>query len=178
MASSESFKLCVVEHDGTIESPFSCAEVSYLYDNKTEEVWIKGYIVGYIDGNSATGFNPDVPRDTIQTEIVIADSEDETEITNCVAVQLPTGAVREALDLFTNPGNFSKVVWLQGKLQKYFGMAGMKSTSAFSFDGVTGINNVANDNKRRNVIYNLNGQRLETLQKGINIINGKKVFVK
>ena len=54
----------------------------------------------------------------------------------------------------------------------------MKSTSAFSFDGVTGINNVANDNKRRNVIYNLNGQRLETLQKGINIINGKKVFVK
>lgn len=178
LASSESFKLCVVEHDGTIESPFSCAEVSYLYDNKTEEVWIKGYIVGYIDGNSAAGFTPDVPRDTIQTEIVIADSEDETEIANCVAVQLPTGAVREALDLFTNPGNFGKVVWLQGKLQKYFGMAGMKSTSAFSFDGVTGINNVANDNKRRNVIYNLNGQRLETLQKGINIINGKKVFVK
>lgn len=178
LASSESFKLCVVEHDGTIESPFSCAEVSYLYDNKTEEVWIKGYIVGYIDGNSAAGFNPDVPRDTIQTEIVIADSEDETEIANCVAVQLPTGAVREALDLFTNPDNFGKVVWLQGKLQKYFGMAGMKSTSAFSFDGVTGINNVANDNKRRNVIYNLNGQRLETLQKGINIINGKKVFVK
>ena len=27
-------------------------------------------------------------------------------------------------------------------------------------------------------IYNLNGQRLETMQKGINIINGKKILVK
>jgi hypothetical protein len=28
------------------------------------------------------------------------------------------------------------------------------------------------------VIYNLSGQRLNSLQKGINIVNGKKVLVK
>lgn len=178
LASSESFKLAVVEHDGTMESPYNCAEVACLYDNNTEVVWIKGYIVGYINGTSNSGFDPDVPRDTVQTEIVIADTEDETEITKCVAVQLPTGFIREALDLYTNPSNIGKVVWLQGKMQKYFGMAGLKSTAAYSFDGTTGINNVAIDNKRNNIIYNLNGQRIERLQKGINIINGKKIVVK
>jgi hypothetical protein len=28
------------------------------------------------------------------------------------------------------------------------------------------------------VIYNLNGQRIEKAQKGINIVNGKKVIIK
>ena len=35
---------------------------------------------------------------------------------------------------------------------------------------VTGIENA--------VIYNLNGQRVEKAQKGINIVNGKKVIIK
>lgn len=36
------------------------------------------------------------------------------------------------------------------------------------------------DHQERNVegIFNLNGQRLDAPQKGINIINGKKVFMK
>ena len=30
----------------------------------------------------------------------------------------------------------------------------------------------------RSIIYNLQGQRLHSLQKGLNIVNGQKVFVK
>ena len=50
------------------------------------------------------------------------------------------------------------------------------------FDGTeetTGINNLTPAISEGNgAIYNLAGQRMETLQKGINIVNGKKVIIK
>ena len=43
----------------------------------------------------------------------------------------------------------------------------------------TGIEEVRNKKSEgRSVIYNLQGQRLHSLQKGLNIVNGQKVFVK
>lgn len=44
-------------------------------------------------------------------------------------------------------------------------------------DGTTGISNIT-DNEKPQVIYNINGQRITTPQKGINIINGRKVIIK
>lgn len=44
-------------------------------------------------------------------------------------------------------------------------------------DAATAIQNV-NNTSSSSAIYNLNGQRLSQLQKGINIVNGKKLFVK
>jgi hypothetical protein len=51
---------------------------------------------------------------------------------------------------------------------------------AFNFDGtiVDGIEAVEILNKLSGNIYNLNGQKLQKAQKGVNIINGKKVLVK
>ena len=45
---------------------------------------------------------------------------------------------------------------------------------SLSINGV----NVKDDNGSDNNVYNLRGQRLSTPQKGLNIINGKKVVVK
>jgi hypothetical protein len=43
----------------------------------------------------------------------------------------------------------------------------------------TGIEEVRNKKSEgRSIIYNLQGQRLSTLQRGLNIINGQKVFVR
>ena len=39
-----------------------------------------------------------------------------------------------------------------------------------------GSNPNQNENQNEKVIYNLSGQRLQKLQKGINIVNGKKVI--
>lgn len=47
----------------------------------------------------------------------------------------------------------------------------------FNFDEATGINEV-NATSNNGVIYNLQGVRQNQLQKGINIVNGKKVLVK
>ena len=42
----------------------------------------------------------------------------------------------------------------------------------------TGIEVIYNKVEAKSVIYNLQGQRLSSLQKGLNIVNGKKVYVK
>ena len=42
----------------------------------------------------------------------------------------------------------------------------------------TGIEVIYNKVETKSVIYNLQGQRLSSLQKGLNIVNGKKVYVK
>ncbi len=58
--------------------------------------------------------------------------------------------------------------------------AGVKELN-INFNGgeANGIRTIiSNDNAKTNAIYNLNGQRLNSLQKGLNIVNGKKVYVK
>ena len=45
----------------------------------------------------------------------------------------------------------------------------------FAEEGATGIANV-NVNDNQAVIYNMAGQRISKLQKGINIVNGKKIM--
>lgn len=58
--------------------------------------------------------------------------------------------------------------------------AGVKELN-INFNGgeANGIRTIiSNDNAKTNAIYNLNGQRLNSLQKGLNIVNGKKVYIR
>ena len=48
--------------------------------------------------------------------------------------------------------------------------------AAFDPDGIKGV--TADHSKQSTEIYNLSGQRLSKMQKGINIVNGKKIMVK
>lgn len=58
---------------------------------------------------------------------------------------------------------------------------GSSEVTAFNMifdDDATGMESLINlNNYQNNKIYNLSGQRLQKLQKGINIVNGKKMFV-
>ena len=47
-------------------------------------------------------------------------------------MQLPAGAVRDALNLQANPDNLGKKVKLSGTLEKYFGLPGLKSVSQYT----------------------------------------------
>ena len=54
---------------------------------------------------------------------------------------------------------------------------------AFYFDGddatsIKDLNDLNDSNDSKGLIYNLAGQRLQKMQKGINIVNGKKILVK
>ena len=53
-----------------------------------------------------------------------------------------------------------------------------KNYIAFDFGGADGIVEMTSDELQLTNVYNLAGQRLQKLQKGVNIVNGKKVLVK
>lgn len=109
----------------TKEAPLTVAQAQSGSGNN----YVKGYIVGYVDGASlAEGSVFGIPS-SAQTEVLIADSPDETDPANVLPVQLPVGDVRTALELSANPGNLKKEVLLYGSLETYFGTTGMKSTS-------------------------------------------------
>ena len=65
-------------------------------------------------------------------------------------------------------------VIMYGKLVDYNGTKEIKDCYVYSFPSSDGIQNVTTTQNA--VIYNLQGIRLQKLQKGINIVNGKKVI--
>ena len=115
---------------------YTVAEALAAYTGEKKPAIVKGYIVGSIDDKSIDDANFS-GNAVLKTNLLIADNADETDITKCLAVQLPSGAVRDALNLVDNPGNYKKFVTLTGSLEKYFGVAGLKSVSKYVIDGVT-----------------------------------------
>ena len=98
---------------------------------------ITGYIVGAVNGTSFGDGGENCKFDVSEIEnpanILIADNADETDYTKCLVVQVPSGDIRTALNLVDNPGNLKKKVVLTATLETYFGVAGLKSTSAYKF---------------------------------------------
>ena len=118
--------------DGTEAAPFNCAAV--IGGATGTDKWVKGYIVGWVDGmtlSEGAKFNNEA---TTNTNFLIADNAEETNVANCVPVQLPTD-IRNSLGLQAKPGNYKKEVMLKGSLEKYFGTAGLKSVTEFKIDG-------------------------------------------
>lgn len=67
-------------------------------------------------------------------------------------------------------------VIVYGNLVDYKGTKEMTGSSIYSLNGVTtGISNIKAQTITDGVIYNLAGQRVNKLSKGINIVNGKKI---
>ena len=53
---------------------------------------------------------------------------------------------------------------------------GVKYFIGFEEDDPTGITGITGNNDSKGFIYNVAGQRLEKMQKGVNILNGKKIL--
>ena len=137
---------------------------------------VTGYIVGAMN---STGYVPEFGTTTVNTNILLSDNADETDIANCIIVQLPKGDIRSALNLVDNAGNYKKQVKITGSIEKYFQSAGLKNPTAYEFTGVTGIENVKGENGEVKTIYDLQGRKVETITKGgIYIVGGHKVLVK
>ncbi|MBO4590203.1 MAG: choice-of-anchor J domain-containing protein [Bacteroidaceae bacterium] len=124
------------EGNGSKESPYNVAYVLSA-NNPGTEAWVKGYIVGTIPGKSSSDavFGTE---NASNTNIIIADAANCTDVSLCVPVQLPQGAVRDDLNLQQHPENLGKTVFLKGSLEKYFGLPGLKSVSEYSFEGGSG----------------------------------------
>lgn len=125
-----------VEGDGTKEKPYSVTQVLGLGNPGTVS-YVTGYIVGWVDGASISeGAHFEVPS-TSASNVLIAATPDETSYSKCVAVQLVYNTeIRNKMNLKDNPGNLHKKVVIQGALQAYFGVPGVKApTDDFTIDG-------------------------------------------
>jgi hypothetical protein len=125
----------LAEGDGTQAKPYTVAQAK-IKQGETAK-WVSGYIVGYVTAStyiftfSATG--------AVATNMLIADSPTENAEANCVTVQLPAGAIRDALNLSANAANLGKKVSVKGDLTAYINVPGVKTLTAYTLEGETPV---------------------------------------
>ena len=122
--------------DSTIDKPFSVADV-ISKQSETPIAYAVGYIVAGIKNDTkitTISSAEDVlfggtGQDVKNTVVLIADSKGETDYTKCVAVNLPTGDLRTAVNLQDNPENVGKKLTIKGKFRTYFGIGGLRDVN-------------------------------------------------
>lgn len=121
------------DQNGTKDAPYTVDQVIGM-GNPGTKAWVKGYIVGYYDyaNNSSLVNGTDGAADT---NVAIAQTPDETDKSKTVAVQLPSGDIREAVNLKAHPENLGKELALCGDLTAYFGLPGVKNATEAMLDG-------------------------------------------
>lgn len=126
--------------DGSETSPYNPTQVVGFGTSANEaNKWVKGYIVGYVDGTSQNYADENntffkAPA-TVATNVLIATTPDEKNWKNCCVVNLPTGEIRKAINLLDNPSNLGKVVSVYGTIRKYFAMPGVRDLTKYILDG-------------------------------------------
>ena len=130
-------EVTVPDGDGSQDSPYNVTQIiAKGADNSETGVWVKGYIVGSVPDKYWSGAEFGVSATSSETNLVLAPTADCNDINKCIPIQLPA-AIRGALNLKANPGNLGRLISLKGNAVKFFGVAGLKETSEYVFDGDT-----------------------------------------
>lgn len=95
------------------------------------DVWVCGYIVGGDLTSASASFEP--PFES-RSNIIIGPRSTTVDKNACLSVQLPSGEVREALNLVDNPSLLGKRVCIKGDIvNAYYGIPGMKNTDEYQY---------------------------------------------
>ena len=125
---------------GTYDNPYTVTDVLTMANSILGNYYVKAYIVGQVNGMNMDALQLSAPWGTSEgktynTNIVIAASADETNAAMMIPVQLPNGTLRNGLNLPENPDVYGKEILIYGSLEKYFGVAGIKSPTYAVVDG-------------------------------------------
>ena len=127
--------------------------------------------------NEAPATRADV--EVSNTNLLIAVNVEETNVENCIPVQLPAGDVRSSLNLRDHPELAYAEVELYGDVEKYFGVAGFKGVKAYEIIGGNAVRGINADTTTDAAIYTIDGRRVSAASRpGLYIIGGRKVAVK
>lgn len=167
---------------GGENNPYTVEEIMAFDPDNAEslpatKVWVKGYIAGCVNTEKGNELST---GDAVASNLALSSTG---VVTSVIPVQLPTGAVRTALNVADNAGNVGKEVLVYGNIQKYCGVAGVKNTSDYKFTGNsteidTGIQNLTIDTNANAPMYNLKGERVDANYRGVVIKGGKKTIQK
>lgn len=128
----------------TVEGATAYYTAYYSEDPDTEKYyWVTGYIVGCVNTTETVFTATDqtaalsAPFEST-SNMLIASDPNETDYEKCISVQLPSGDVRNALNLNENPSNKGKQVSLRGYIDKYVGLPGLRSVTHYNW-GTQGV---------------------------------------
>ena len=123
--------------ESSLENPLTVSEALATPTSDTEKSYVKGYIVGFVDGQKIDeGAKFTADGCTVESNILIAESASEKDVAKCIPVQLPADSKhRSALNLKSNASVIGKEVVLGGYVQTYFGVNGLKSIFYSALDG-------------------------------------------
>lgn len=95
-------------------------------------VWVYGYVVGCFN---SSGANPSTEQPFKKgTNIALAARSSVTDKNSCLSIELPSGPIRDALNLMDNPSNLGKAVFLKGDIvQAYYGIPGLKNLTEYDW---------------------------------------------
>lgn len=98
-------------------------------------VWVTGYVVGVVDGDSVLDDSKFEEPFTTKTNILIADQPDEKRANYVVAIELPEGSqFANALNLVDNPDLLGKRIRVIGDIRYYLGVNGVINITGYSIE--------------------------------------------
>lgn len=94
-----------------------------------EGIWVSGYIVGGDLTSASASF--DEPFSS-RTNILLGPRSSTDDKDSCLSVSLPSGRIREALNLVDNPALLGRKVCIKGNIvEAYYGIPGLKEVVDF-----------------------------------------------
>ncbi len=94
-----------------------------------EEVWVCGYIVGGDLSSSSASFRK--PFES-RTNLLLGPRSSTTDRDACLSVQLPSGDIRNDLNLVDNPGLLGRKICLKADIvEAYYGIPGLKNITEY-----------------------------------------------
>ena len=92
-----------------------------------EDVWVSGYIVGGDLTSASASF--EAPFSS-RTNLLLGSRTSTSDKDACIAVQLPSGSVRDMVNLVDNPQLLGRKVSFKGDIvEAYFGITGLKNVT-------------------------------------------------
>ena len=95
----------------------------------SKDVWVCGYIVGGDLTSASASF--DEPFSS-RTNLLLGPKSSTSDKDACLSVQLPSGSLRDELNLVDNPQQLRRKIYLRGDIvDAYFGIPGIKNISEY-----------------------------------------------
>lgn len=118
--------------DGTSRHPYTVKGVKLLTEDE-DDVWVTGYVVGAVEGDDVETQAKYSDTITVKTNILIADQRTANTAEKVIAVQLPEGPIRDALNMVDNAKTlYRKKIAVYGNLRKYLGQRGLVDVTQYS----------------------------------------------
>ena len=167
----------------------SVGDEVFYYNSEVEDPYIMGAQKRRFDFTHTTKLQPKTPRRSEEEQSLYGEYNDNQlginldPLDEAYLVRITDETGKTVYEKAIDAGN---IVALNVDISAYakgrYTVTVENSNEAFTGEfetQTTGIEEISSKRSEvRGYIYNLQGQRLSTLQKGLNIVNGKKVFVK